>query len=306
MPRVGSSVAAVAAVVLVAALGAPGSVEAYGAPDLSADSSTRPEVTVRGDREYEETRIRAYVSRSIRQPFDDSLARWDRPVCPLVAGFSPEGSERVLARLKTTVSSVGAELANGKCTPNFAVIDTEDPATVLSGWYKRDQYLFGDAGVMEVRHFLKTDLPVRVWYNIQGQPPGPSVPAAQQFLGTGGRPVPTTQITEATRLIYPSVRAFSSVIVVIDRKQAAGLSADQLADYAAMVGLAEIDKSAGGATDPTILRLFLAADVVRPAGLTSWDTSLLSALYHTDQKLKTQRSEIQTRVIHEVVGGDGK
>jgi hypothetical protein len=301
MPRAGLSVAAAAAVLLMAALGAPRSVQAYGAPDLLADSSTRPEVTVRGDREYEETRVRAYVSRSIRQPFDDSLARWGDPVCPLVAGFSAEETERVLARLKTTVSSVGAELANGQCKPNFAVIDTDEPATVLSGWYRRDQYLFGDAGVMEVRHFLKTDLPVRVWYNIHSGPPRLTGLETEQILGAGGRPAPTIQMNDASRTIYHSVRAFSSVIVVIDRKQAAGLSADQLADYAAMVGLAEIDKRAGADTDPTILRLFLASNGERPAGLTSWDTSLLSALYHTDQKLKTQRWEIQTRVVDEVV-----
>jgi hypothetical protein len=61
---------------------------------------------------------------------------------------------------------------------------------------------------------------------------------------------------EASRLVFNSVRAFSSVIVAIDSGRTKGINLDKLADYAGMVGLAEIKRDADIGGAPTILRLF--------------------------------------------------
>jgi len=292
------------AAVWVAGFAGPGLAKAMGVPDLVADSSNRPEVSILGHREKEEERIRAFVSRNVHQPFQDSLARWNQPVCPLVVGFSPQETPLVRDRLKGTATAVGARVDSAKCAANFAVIATDDPVAVLEGWSRRDRYLFGDAGGITIDRLLKSDLPVRVWYNV-GLRSADGQPMVADTLGPGLRAVETTKARDASRLTYKAVRSFSSVIVVIDRKRAAPLSANQLADYAAMVGLAEIGYEVGQSPDvgdaPTILRLFQASDAERPKGLSAWDTSLLTALYHTNQSLTTQRTDIETRMVHDVL-----
>src|SRR4029077_3073873 len=77
-----------------------------------------------------------------------------------------------------------------------------------------------------------------------------------------------------TRLTFNDVMIFSSVIVVVDRNQVAGLQFGQLADYIAMIAMTELDPDAPLGTAPTILRLFAdrAAGAPPPAGLTPWDT----------------------------------
>jgi hypothetical protein len=59
-----------------------------------------------------------------------------------------------------------------------------------------------------------------------------------------------------TRLRYGAVQKLTSVIVVVDSTQTTNINMGQLADYVAMVGLAQIRLEANTGTAPTILGLF--------------------------------------------------
>jgi hypothetical protein len=62
------------------------------AEQASATQPTLPEVIVRAQREALERGVQAFVSSSIREPFEESLARWNSPICALVVGVPPEES----------------------------------------------------------------------------------------------------------------------------------------------------------------------------------------------------------------------
>jgi hypothetical protein len=100
--------------------------------------------------------------------------------------------------------------------------------------------------------------------------------------------------------LHYDVLVFSSVIIVVDIARIQRLSFGQLSDYVAMVGLAEIDLDDDVGDAPTILRLFTASSEVLPSGLTAWDQAFLSALYHSDQSSRAQRSQIAVSMLHEV------
>jgi hypothetical protein len=96
--------------------------------------------------------------------------------------------------------------------------------------------------------------------------------------------------------------AFSSVAVIVDAREAAGIPIGPLTDYIAMLALADTDPEAPPGTAPTILRLFSAraAHEPLPAGLSDWDRAYLKALYRTTLDLITQRSVIADEMTEDV------
>jgi hypothetical protein len=100
------------------------------------------------------------------------------------------------------------------------------------------------------------------------------------------------------RTVVPDiVQAF----VVVDMTQMARLRVAQLADYVALVGMAEIDLDGPFGITPTILKLFepsSAADSL-PGGLSPWDSAFLAGLYGTDPASTLQLRQITQKVAEE-------
>jgi hypothetical protein len=256
---------------------------------------TLPEMTVRAQREALERRAQAFVSSSIREPLEESLARWNSPICPLVVGLPLEKDKIFRARLSEIAVAAGAHLAPPPCEANLAVIVAAEPDAVLKAWYKRDYHLFGDATENRINAWLKTPRAARVWYNTKSESAS-GLPYAIGFFA--GRSFAVDQTVEASRIVFNSVRAFSSVIVAIDSGRAKGVDLNKLADYAAMVGLAEIQLDADTGEAPTILRLFSTSEGPKPTGLSDWDGAFLKALYNTSKETKLQRSAITQSMVH--------
>lgn len=231
---------------------------------------------------------------------DDSLSRWNSPICPLVAGLPREQGEFVLARLSQIVIAAKASLAGEHCKPNFYAIVTREPDELLKKWYARDRNMFITRnGLGYVKRFLNNTRPVRVWYNTKFASPekrdlSPDT-AAGALIGTvlgmalQDDNIPTNIIGSATRLSRSAVLSLSSVIVVVDAGRVEGLSFGQLADYVGMIGLAEINLDADVGSMPTILSLFRNTPDP-PQGLSDWDQAFLSSLYSTNQASAAQEA----------------
>ena len=255
-------------------------------------------VTVEAARERErlEHRISSFVS-SITIPFrDESLARWQSAICPLVAGLPPEEGEFVFDRVSRVASDAGVPLAPEKCTPNFLVVATSDPEALLQKWWGRSARLFNeDRGTAGMQRFIHSDQSVRVWYNACSVSPG----GAKTFKIKGDPSCNTGAI--GSRLSFEAVRVIYSVVVVVDLGHIEGLNVGQLADYIAMIGLAQIRKNPDLGGAPTILHLFAETDAPKPQGLSIWDQTFLKSLYRTDPAKITQMSEIKFRMGRDLV-----
>lgn len=96
----------------------------------------------------------------------------------------------------------------------------------------------------------------------------------------------------------------SSVFIVVDMTRMKKVSTRELADYAAMVGLADVDLNVDIGAVPTILRLFQHPKQP-PRGLSAWDTALLYSLYHTRQSNTLQTSDMNTVVLQRLLRDNG-
>ncbi|HLK25036.1 MAG TPA: hypothetical protein VKT30_10285 [Caulobacteraceae bacterium] len=227
------------------------------------------------------------------QPEGESLIRWGRPICPYAVGLGAEARAALAQEIAQVAHAAGAPVATTDCAPNFVLVASEQPAVVLAAWRNREPDLFGDALPADVDQFLADGPPVRVWYNalrssVDGEAiaKGPQIYSGMDVVYSYG----------VSRLRFKTVLGLESVIVAVDLRRARGLTIRQIADYAAMAGLAEIKLNADLGAAPTILRLFQASAAERPAGMTEWDRGFLAGVYASDQASKIQRSAIAASV----------
>jgi hypothetical protein len=265
-------------------------------------------ITVEGkrDRATVEKQADTFVSRVIVHPFDESLARWRTPVCPLVFGVSRDNGEYLLEKLSQIARNVGVPLAGEKCRANFYIVMTPEPDALLKAWSKRDVTMFGDAGSRQVSKFKQAAAPIRVWYNLSlDNADGTSLSDASPGLALSGgsadgagafNGIPTNNHAIATRLAWNEVRDLASAIVLIDTRKAIGIKYNQLTAYIAMAAFAEVRLDGDVGSIPTVLSLFKPGANTAPPGLSEWDEALLKALYRTEQTDKGQLGEVRLSV----------
>ncbi|HEX4242569.1 MAG TPA: hypothetical protein VHZ53_14265 [Steroidobacteraceae bacterium] len=275
---------------------------------LPAASEAKPAlgtITVEARRQLGEA-VSHFVSGVVAHYGNDSLARWDVPVCPLVAGLPRERGEYILWRISQIAAAAHVPLAGEKCRPNLYVVVTAQPDLLLKKWWRRDPNLYDTGnGMGYVSAFLRSTHPIRGWYNAELlAADGGAVTPDALIAGLSGAAletmqVPAIQISTATRLEHSALKGLSSVIIVVDTNRARGVTVGQLADYIAMTGLAEIRIDADPGSAPSILSLFEPSGK-HPPGLTSWDQALLESLYATDQASVLQISNIKTDMLKHI------
>jgi len=285
-----------------------------GAQPAAAASHAPPDtVTVQARRERKELerQVSHFVAAVSVRYLNDALSRWNKPICPLVAGLPREQGEFVLARLSQIARQAKAPLAGEHCKKaNFYVVVTRDPDGLLKAWRARDpnMYMTRNGGGY-IRNFLATPRPVRVWYNtdfVSSEGVALSANVVAAALGGTGlgmqlmmANIPTTTVATGTRLRQSAVQSVSSVIVVVDANRVQNLQLGQLADYVGMVGLAEVNLDADVGSAPSIMKLF--RDVPDPPqGLSSFDQAFLSSLYRAEQASGMQISTMETIMLESI------
>ncbi len=267
----------------------------------SATSRPPQEVTVIARRLKLEAKITNFVYGITTLENYEGLARWTRPLCPLVTGLTRPQGEFVLERVSEIARAAGAPLAGEQCRPNLFVFVTDQPKQLLQAMESRYfAVAFGNAGPTEVVDFINTARAVRVWHSPywtpgSGASQAPGLPPSAQLLGGGltGAPTYTDAGTVGpSRLVSQGVWTFGNVYVVVDATQLHGVSQGQFADYIAMVSLAQIKPAAHLGDTQSILSLFSGAPQAAPAGMSAWDSAFLKALYGTMHNSTMQRSLI--------------
>lgn len=271
-----------------------------------------PQVTVESARDAQRLKhdVDVFVSGAIIKSWDESLMRWDQPICPLVAGLTRPVAEFMLLRISNLARSVHAPLDGEKCQPNLFVLVAQNPPVFLKLLWRHNPRMFDTRnGIEQAKRFVETARPIRVWYNANEMSSDgaaastfASILAQSAGLGSGqvDYPVFSQPSTLGSRLSHSVVRALSNVIVVIDAAQISKFNVGQLADYVGMVSLAQIDLDKSLGIAPSILKIFNPEETSPPLELTAWDRALLSALYSTSQKSRLQVSEMQAAVFKEL------
>ncbi|HJS90035.1 MAG TPA: hypothetical protein VJ738_08745 [Steroidobacteraceae bacterium] len=290
-------------------LGSPPGVAGQSAAEAAGSDTPLPKVTIEAAREQGLRRkVHQYVAAVVVRPWDETLLRWNAPVCPLVAGLPKAFGEFILRRISRAALNAHAPLAGKVCRPNLYVVATGEPDLFLKKWWARNPRMYDRRhGLIPLRRFLESSRPVRVWYNGalgcgDGAPvPGGSSLSIATVEGTGpssafAAAAPTCTDGIDTHLSYADTESLSSAIIVIDLRKLKQTNIGQLADYIALVGLADVRLDADPDAAPSILRLF-APHASAPPGLTVWDRALLYSLYNTRQQDKEQVSDMESTMV---------
>lgn len=234
------------------------------------------EVVVRGTLEEQVESFVAEVGADAA-PRHRFLAAWRDRVCPGVVNLEGERAQAVLDRISVVAGELEVPTGDPGCDPNVVIVFTRDGAALAAAMVEREPNVFRHPNVASLNrpasdlvHFTSAQTPVRWWHL--------SMPVS---TGTGRRVVrlPGESLSVSGgdgRLNVDVADVLYKVIIVVDVDQLNGVQLPQLADYLAMVSLAQIDPRAEIGDFNTILNVFNRASV---AGLTHWDQSYLQAVY---------------------------
>jgi hypothetical protein len=212
------------------------------------------------------------------------IARWDGRVCVGVENLPPEAAQYVVDRISEVALEVGLTPGEPGCRPEIAIVFTTDGKALASFLAKEEPRVFrpfgGAGGTTQGLHalddFVSSDAPVRWW-----QISMPVDEAGNVAIAIPGEPAPFVRGSNSR--IHSSIRdELWAAVVIVDVARSEGATFAQMADYLAMVTLAQIDPGADPSSFDSILNLF-----PEPEGgadrLTDWDQSYLKALYDFDQ-----------------------
>lgn len=237
---------------------------------------------------------------------DEPVARWVDPVCPQAIGVAAEIADRVERRVRQIGAQAGVRLANATCRSNLLIAFVHGGGDVVKRIAARSPNQFKDVDAQHRAYLYDGTAPIRWWHATQARTRdgmrdnGNDVPPSVTLNGPGGVP-----LGGDVHLQYRSSLASTQMIrtlrvatVIVDVDRAEGKSLDSVADFVALVGLAEIRPS-----DPpppaSVLSLFVPEG---PNELTALDRSFLTTLY----KLPLDRTAMAHRglLIRGLVNGE--
>ncbi len=281
---------------------------------LAMDAVDLGELTVTG--RSLETATRAFVREVAAPSRNRGLARWRGAICVDVLNLQAPAARFIVERVSETARTVGLTPGGAGCTPNVIIVATDDAAAFTPQFVAMRPRLFRvggagmDQGAAALRRFQVTDRPVR-WWTVT-MPVDEMGRNAVRIPGycSGSCLLPSDMApgvkTLGSRLSSSTEDDIERVFIIVDVDQVAALSAYQLADYLAMVTLAQVDADADTGGFATILNVF--DDPEGVAGLTQWDEAYLKGLYQAQRMSVNQQasaSEIAGSIVRARRAMDG-
>jgi len=257
------------------------------------ESNSGPTIVVTGRVPLTEEKTLEVVRR-VAQPVDGQLARFKEPLCPRVTGFQPPYEARVAERIRAVAEAVGAGAGEEGCVTNLNVVVVDDGREFVAELHRLHPEALAGLSKLEfaalangegaARSWTKTALTNSVGATV-GLPSSTAGGGAVKYDVGGSMhfgDVNVMRVYESSN-IEPSVQqAIVSAWVVLETRATFGKSLTQLAEYAALRGLAMVRPAELDGSEDTILALFEPGSDAVPAGLTEFDQAYLKSLYRVE------------------------
>ena len=237
------------------------------------------------------------------------IARWDRSVCVGAVNLRREAAQYLVDRVSTVAQDLGLSPGAPGCTPNVLIVATADGdgfARELVEKRRRALRMGGsgmDRGGAALRDFQETSRPVR-WWQVSMPVDSETGQRATRIPGECNAPctdpidyAPVINVFAASRLSTQIVDNIFRTIVIVDVNEINRVNSAQLADYIAMVTLAQIDPKADTSAYASILNVF--NDPSSASSMTEWDKAYLGGLYdaqRTQKNLRAGTTEIEASI----------
>jgi hypothetical protein len=255
-------------------------------------------------------------------PVTGKIARWEHPICPVVAGQNPHFTNFITQRVKYIALAAGAPVnTEASCTPNIEIVFTTTPQDLLDTVSRDDQHYLGYFSSVAQKKALATVIrPIQAWYatestdikgrrrldtgrsivggttveNFNSLSTSSSGDIGSNTGGTALTDMPPFFASTGNHLNDGIHTGFVHVLIVIDSTKLAGQGIVPLADYISMLALTQLNSLDACQDLPSIVNR-MAPDCGRAVdGLTKYDLAYLGALYHmtTGRNMVLQQGEI--------------
>jgi hypothetical protein len=250
-------------------------------------------VTARPDATRREVDRQATAITRVNDMYRDSLARFADPVCPGIMGLPAGVAGMVVDRIRYDAERVGARTdSRANCHPNIIVAFVRDGAAGLRTLLKTKGFMFITLEAAETKELAEETGPARAWNltmlrtrhgNGESSTFEEGLTPEEGHISLGPMRI-TISPSSDSRIFFASRLDIVHSVVLIDLAAIDGMSIDQIADYAAMRGLARTRPAPGDAAATTILSLFDPAGE-RPREMTRFDLAYLHSLYEAESNL---------------------
>ncbi|MGD9966103.1 MAG: hypothetical protein AB7T59_06260 [Hyphomonadaceae bacterium] len=274
---------------------------AAAAPALAQESAGGDDIVVTASRLDE--MIREFVGEvTAETQAEGQIARWDHRICPQIAGLQRRQAQFIVDRLSQRAHQIGLRPGGPECRANILIFVTPDADRFTQELTAQFPVVFNprvpnmhQQSNEALAQFVVSDAPVRWWHvsqttSMEGQIVRNTDPRWDRTGGITGLSIVRTGIT--SRIQRPTHQDFNRVVIIVDATRAAGHRFDALADYLAMVALAQINPGADTTEADSILNLF--ADTRAESAveaLTTWDIAYLEGLYEARPNAWTARQQ---------------
>ncbi len=249
---------------------------AQSAEDPSAEHDTVSSESVIVTAPSVDEMVRNFVGEVSSAGQQDQLGRWDRTICPGVAGMRTRYAQALIDRIASIAFTVGLEIGEPGCSPNALIYVTENSDALAQELVAQHGALVSrrnehgnTRGRAALADFANTPRAVRWWH----------VTSSFGADGFRVRQGESVLVRSSGRLARGTREDFDRVLIIIDARRIDGLRFGAVADYVAMATLAQLDPDADTSAYTTILNLFSDETATRPATITEWDLSYLDGLY---------------------------
>lgn len=262
-------------------------------------------VTVTGIKDAEAAIAKFVETMTVPTRAANKVARWKDGICPIAVGVRQEIGVFLIRRMMEVAGQVGAPV-NDKvpCPPNIEIIFTATPQALLDNIRIMHPVLLGPYdNSAQAEHLATVHAPVQALYGTAtmdlrgnrvadgGRKGGVAMTMAMPQAGFGG---PATGAPDMIVMNMPDAVAtnvtgsrlgdgvssgITNVVIVADTGKLIDRGVIVLADYMAMLALAQVKPPEACQELPTILNLMVPDCAAVPGALTASDMAFLRALY---------------------------
>ncbi len=225
----------------------------------------------------------------------DQLARWDTTICTSIAGLPARQGQFIADRIAQRAAAVGLQPGAAGCNPNVSIIVAADADAAARRINEENSALFAaraennvsTLGSAAFQAFLDNNQPVRWWHVAQTRTAdGMQLDGDASMGGMSNAPAARSH---GSRLRGDTREDLNRVIVIVDASRVGNVQLSALADYVAMVSLAQIKADADTSGFASILNLFSSSRQL--TAMTDWDVAYLSGLYTANRSAQTVQQQ---------------
>lgn len=216
-------------------------------------------------------------------------ARFDAPACSSAIGVSAQLGDAIETRIRAVEKASGVEVGKDGCKPDLHLLIVDDGLSAIATLRQRHKRAFGKMQPYLRDRLERGEGPAYHWRvvfplssddNVNCATPGSFGGGHETYglINDDAMNAARTQIK--SRNLLPLRQAINHAFVLIERESMIGLSAVQIADFAAMRSLVRASENNEALDEiETILSLY-ENDAVRKERptLSQWDLALLKSL----------------------------